>query len=189
MFFFLLFWLCIFHYSVFQITYVLFCITSVQFSSVLQSCQMLCQPHERQASLSITNCWSLPKPIPLSWWCHPTISSSVVPFSSCLQSFPGSSSFQMSQLFTSAGQSIRGSASTSLLPINTQDWFPLRLTGWISLQFKGLSRVFSNTTVQKHNSSVLSCLYRPALISIHDCWKKHSSDSADLCWQSGISAF
>ena len=87
---------------------------------------------------------------PLSQWCHPTISSSVVPFSSCRQSFPASGSFQMSQLFTSSGQSIRVSASTSVLPMNTQDWSPLGWTGWISLQSKGLSRVFSNTTDQKH---------------------------------------
>ena len=90
-----------------------------------------------------------PNPCPLSQWCHPTISSSVVPFSSCLQSFPASGSFQMSQLFTSAGQSIGVSAS-SVLPMNTQDWSPLGWTGWISLQSKGLSRVFSNTTVQNH---------------------------------------
>ena len=87
---------------------------------------------------------------PLSRWCHPTISSSVVPFSSCLQSFPASGSFQMSQFFASGGQSIGGSASASVLPKNIQDWFPLGSTGWISLQAKGLSRVFSNTTVQKH---------------------------------------
>ena len=87
---------------------------------------------------------------PSSQWWHPTISSSVIPFSSCLQSFPASGSFQMSQLFASGGQSIRVSASTSVLPMNIQDWFPLGYTGWISLQSKGLSRVFSNTTVQKH---------------------------------------
>ena len=91
-----------------------------------------------------------PNPRPLSQWCHPTISSSVVPFSSCLQSFPASGSFRMSQLFTSGGQSIGVSASTSVLPMNTQDWSPLGWTGWISLQSKGLSRVFSNTTVQKY---------------------------------------
>ena len=91
-----------------------------------------------------------PNPCPLSWWCHPTISSSVVPFSSCPQSFPASGSFKMSQVFASGGQSIRVSASTSVLPMNIQDWFPLGWTGWISLQSKGLSRVFSNTTVQKH---------------------------------------
>ena len=86
---------------------------------------------------------------PLSWWCHPAISSSVIPFSFCLQSFPASGSFQMSQLFTSGGQSIGVSALASVLPTNIQDWFPLEWTGWISLQSKGLSRVFSKTTVQK----------------------------------------
>ena len=88
------------------------------------------------------SCW-------LSRWCHPTISSSVVPFSSLLQSFPASESYLMHQPFTSGGQSIGVSASTSVLPMNIQDWFPLKWTGWISLQSKGLSRVFSNTTVQK----------------------------------------
>ena len=87
---------------------------------------------------------------PLSQWCHPTTLSSVIPFSSWLQSFPASGSFQMSQFFTSGGQSIGASASASVLPTNIQDWFPLGLTGLISLQSKGLSRVFSNTTVQKH---------------------------------------
>ena len=86
---------------------------------------------------------------PLSQWCHPTILSSVVPFSSCLQSFPASGSFQMSYFFASGGQSIGVSASASVLPMNIQDWFPLGWTGWISLPFKGLSRIF-NTTVQKH---------------------------------------
>ena len=86
----------------------------------------------------------------LSQWCRPTISSSVVPFSSHPQCFPESGSFQVSQLFTSGGQRIGVSASTSVLPMNTQDWSPLGWTGWISLQSKGLSRVFSNTTVQKH---------------------------------------
>ena len=87
---------------------------------------------------------------PSSRWCQPTISSSVVPFSSCLQSFPASGSFQMSQFFPLRSQSIRVSTSTSVLPMNTQDWSPLGWTGLISLQSKGLSRVFSNTTVQKH---------------------------------------
>ena len=91
-----------------------------------------------------------PNPCPLCQWCHPTISSSVIPFSSCPQSFPASGSFQMSQLFTSGGQSIGVSASASVLPMNIQDWFPLGWTGWISLLSKGPSRVFSNTTVQKH---------------------------------------
>ena len=86
----------------------------------------------------------------LSQWCHPTISSSVLPFSFCLQSFPASGSFQMSRFFTWGGQSIGVSASASVLPMNIQDWFPLGKTGWISLQSKGLSWVFFNTTVQKH---------------------------------------
>ena len=94
--------------------------------------------------------WVYSTPCPLSQWCHPTISSSVIPFSSCLQSFPASGSFPVSQLFTSGGQSIGVSASASVLPMNTQDWAPLGWTGWLSLQSKGLSRVFSNTTVQKH---------------------------------------
>ena len=87
---------------------------------------------------------------PSSWWCHPTISSSVVPFSSCLQSFPASGSLQISQFFPSGGQSIGVSASASVLPKNIQDWFPLGWTGWISLQSKRLSRVFFNTTGQKY---------------------------------------
>ena len=87
---------------------------------------------------------------PSSRWCHPTISSSVVPFSSCLQSLPALGSFQMSQFFASGGQSIGASVSASVFPMNIQDWFPLRWTGLISLQSKGLSRVFSNITVQKH---------------------------------------
>ena len=91
-----------------------------------------------------------PNTCPLSQWCHPTISSSVIPFSSCPQSFPASGSFPMSQLFIWDGQTIGVSASASVLPMNTQDWSPLGWTGWISSQSKGLSRVFSNTTVQKH---------------------------------------
>ena len=87
---------------------------------------------------------------PSSWWCHPAISSSVVPFYSCPQSLPASASFPMSQLFTSGGQRIGVSASALALPMNTQDWPPLGWTGWISLQSKGLARVFSNNTIQKH---------------------------------------
>ena len=94
-----------------------------------------------------------PHSCPLSRWCHPTISSPVIPFSSCLQSFPASGSFQMSQFFSLGGLSIGVSASTSVLPMNTQDWSPLGWTGWISLQSKGLSGVF-NTTVQKHQCFV-----------------------------------
>ena len=87
---------------------------------------------------------------PSSQWCHPTISSSVIPFFSCLQSFQASGYFQMSQFFAWGGQSIGVSALASVLPMNIQDWFPLGLSGWISLQSKGLSRIFSNTTAQKH---------------------------------------
>ena len=113
---------------------------------------------------------------PSSRWCHPAISSSVVPFSSCPQSLPASESFPMSQLFAGGGQSTGVSASASFLPKNTQDWSPLEWTGWISLQSKGLSRVFSNTTVQKHQFSTLSLLHSRTLISIHDYWKNHSLD-------------
>ena len=101
-----------------------------------------------QASLSITAPGAFSDSCPLSQWCHPVISSSIVPFSSCLHSFPASGSFLMSQLFVLGGQNI--GASASVLPRNIQNWFPLELTGWISLKSKGWSRVFSNTTVQKH---------------------------------------
>ena len=124
---------------------------SVQFSHSVMSDSLW--PHEPQHTRP--PCPSptpgvYPNSRPLSWWCHPTISSSVIPFSSCPQSFPASGCFPMSQFFTSGGQSIGVSASASVLLMNIQDWFPLGWTGWISLQSKGLSRVFSNTTVQKH---------------------------------------
>ena len=125
---------------------------SVQFSSVAQVCPTLCDPkdcstpgfpvHHQLPEFTQTHVHSQ--------WCHSTISSFVIPFSSCLQSFPGSGSFQMSQFFTSGGQSIGVSASASIFPMNIQDWFPLGWTGWLSLKSKGLSRVFSNITVQKH---------------------------------------
>ena len=128
---------------------------SVQFSSVRFSHSVVSdslQPHglqdARPSCLSPTS-GVYSNSCPLSRWYHPTISSSVIPFS-CLQSFPASGSFQMSQLFASGGQSIGASASTSVLPMNIQGWFPLGWTGWISLQSKGLLRVFSNTTVPKH---------------------------------------
>ena len=125
--------------------------TSVQFSHSVMSDSL--RPHGLQHTR--VPCPS-PAPraysssCPLSWWCHPTISSSVVPFSSHLQSFPESGSFPTSQFFASGDQSIGASASASVLPMNIQGWFPLGWTGWISLQSKGLSRVFSNTIVQKH---------------------------------------
>ena len=150
--------------------------SSVQFSrSVMYNSFW---PHESQHTRPPS---PLPTPgvhsnlCPLSWWSHPTISSSVGPFSSCLQSPPASGSFQMSQLFTSGGQSIGVSALASVLPVNTQDWSPLGWTGWISLQSKGLSKVFSNTTVQKHQFFSAQ-LYSPTLTSIHDYWKNHSFD-------------
>ena len=127
------------------------CFSSVQFSHSVVSDSL--RPHEPQ--LARPPCPSPtprvhPNPCPLSRWWHPTISSSVVPFSSCPQCFPVSGSFPMSQLFASGGQSIGVSASTSVLPMNIEDWSPLGWTGWISLQSKGLTRVFSNITVQKH---------------------------------------
>ena len=136
---------------------------SAQFSSVTQLCPILCDPmNSSTPGLPVHNqlLESTPNSCPSSQWCHPGISSSVFPFSSCPQSLPASGSFPMSQLFTSGAQSIGVSASASVLPMNTQDWSPLGWTGWISLQSKGLSRVFSNTTVQKHQffSAQLSSL-------------------------------
>ena len=123
---------------------------SVQFSSVVfDSLRPQGLQHTRLPWPSPTP-WACPNSCPLSCWCHPTLSSSVVPFSSRLQSRPASGSFSMSQFFASGGQSTGVSISASVLPMNIQDWFPLGWTGWISLQSKGLSRVFSNTTVQKH---------------------------------------
>ena len=126
--------------------------SSVQFSSFqsLSCVQLFANPKSAacQASLSITTTpRAYSNPCPLSRWCHPTIPSSVIPFSSCLQSFPASGYFLMNQRFL-GGQSI--GASASVLPMNIQHWFPLRLTGFFSLLSKGLSRVFSSTTVQKH---------------------------------------
>ena len=157
------------------ISYLQHCLHSVQFSRSVVSDSF--RPHGPQHA-------RLPCPSPTpgacsnsfpsnGWW-YPTISSSVIPFSSCLQSFPTSGSFPMSQFIISGGQSIGVSASD--LPMSIQDWFPLGWTGWISLQSKGLSRVFSNTTVQSISSSVLSLLYSPTLTSIHDYWKNHSFD-------------
>ena len=155
-------------------------------SSITQSCLTLCDPmdcsmpgfpvHHQLLELDQTH--------PSSWWCHPTISSTVVPFSSRLQSFPESGSFQMSRFFTSGGQIIGVSASASLLPMNIQDPFPLGLTGWISLQSKELSRVFSNTTVQKYQFfGAQPSLWSNSHIHI---WPL---EERDLCWQSNVSTF
>ena len=135
----------------------------LQFSSVAQLCPTLGDSRSPPKLMSIVSVIS------------PTISSSVVPFSSCPQSFPASGSFPVSQLSASGGQSIGVSASASVLPMNIKDWLTLRLTGLISLLSKGLSRVFSNTTVQKYQFISVQ-LYSPALTSIHDYWKNHNSD-------------
>ena len=149
---------------------------SVQFSCSVMSNSLW--PHESQHArppCSSPTPGVHPNSCPLSWWCHPTISSSVIPFSSCLQYFPASGFFPMCHFFASGGQSIRISVSASVFSMNVQDWFPLRLTGWISLQSKGLSRLF-----QHHSSkaSILWCLafFIVQLLSIHGYWKNHSFD-------------
>ena len=153
----------------------------IQFShSVLSDSLQSHEPqHARPPCLSPTPRIH-PNPCPLSLWCHPTISSSVVPFSSCPQSIPASGSFQMSQLFPSGGQSTGVSASTSVLPIpslsHTQDWSPLVWTGWISLQSKELSRVFSNNIVQKHQFFSTQLSSQTNIHSIPDHWNNHSLD-------------
>ena len=126
---------------------------------------------------------------PLSRWCHPVILSSVVPFSSCLQPFTASGSFPKSQFFTSDGQSTGASASASILPMNIQGWFPLGLTGVISLQLRDSQEYSPTPQFQSINSSVLSFLYSPNLTSIHDYWKNCSFDATELFWQSDVFAF
>ena len=163
---------------------------SVQFSCSVVSDSL--QPHESQHARP-----PCPSPTPgvysnscpLSQWCHPAISSSVIPFSSCPLSLPASGCFQMSQLFAWGGQSIGVSASASVLPMNTQDWSPLGWTGWISLQSNWLSRDSPTPQFKSINFSALSFLHSPTLISIPDPWKNHSLDQTDLCWQSNVSAF
>ena len=125
---------------------------------------------------------------PLSWWYHPTISSSVTHFFSCPKSFPASGSFPMNQLFASSDQSIGASASASVFPVNIQGWFPWGLTDLISSLSKGLSRVFSSITIWKHQffSTQPS---GPNLTSLHDYWKNHSFDHMDFCLQSDVTAF
>jgi len=150
----------------------------MQFSLVAQSCPTLWHHGLKHARLPCPSPTprACSKSCPSSRWCHPTISSSIVPFSSCLHSFPASGSFPMNQFFTSSGQSIGASASASVLPMNIQDWFPLGWTGLISLQSRGLSRVFSNTTGPKHQFFDA----QPSLWSkshIHtDYWRNHSFD-------------
>ena len=147
---------------------------SVQFSSSVVFDSL--QPHELQHTrlpFPSPTPWSCSNSCPSNRWCHPTISSSVIPFS-CPWSFPASGSFQMNQFFASSGQSIGVSASASVLPMNIQDWLPLGLTGFISLQSKGLSRVFSNTTVQKHQTSNTQFSLWSNSLSIHDYWKSNN---------------
>ena len=148
---------------------------SVQFSCSVMTLQSHGLQHPRPPCPP-PNPGDYPNSCPLSRWCHPTISSFVVSFSSCPQSFPASGSFPMSQFFTSGGQITEVSASASVLLVNIQDWFPLGWTGWICLQSKGLSRVFSNTTVKSINSLAFSFLNGPTLISIHDYWKNQGFD-------------
>ena len=163
--------------------------SSVQFShSVVSDSSRTHEPQHVRSPCPSPTPIVHPNSCPMSQWCHRTISSSTIPFSSNPQSFSASGSFQMSQLFTLGDQSIGVSASTSVLPMNTQDWSPLGWPGWISLQSKGLSRVFSNTTDQKHQIFCAQ-LYSPTLTPLHDQWKNHSLDQTDLCWQSTVSAF
>ena len=163
---------------------------SVQFSRSFVSDSL--RPHESQHARP-------PCPSPTPWvysnscqssqWCHPTISSSVVPFFSCPQSLPVSRSFPVSQLFTWGHQSIGVSAPVSVLPLNTQDRSPLQWTGWISLKSKGLSRVLQHPSSK---ALILQCsafFTVSTLTSVHDHWKNHSLDQTDLCWQSNVSAF
>ena len=151
--------------------------SSIQFSHSVVSDSL--QPYWLQHTRLLCPSWA-PKACSNScprWWCHPIISSTVVHFSSCLQSFPASGFFPMSQFFPSGGQNIGVLASAPVLPMNIQDWFPLALTGRISLQPKGLSRVFSQH--QSSKASILwfsAFLYSPTLTSIHDYWKNHRFD-------------
>ena len=168
--------------------------SSVQFSSVAQLCLSLCDPMNRSTSQS-QPCPSPtpgvhPNSCPSSRWCHPAISSSVVPFSSCPQSLPASRSFPMSQLFAWGGQSIGVSASASVLPMNTQDWSPLGdgLVG-SPCSPRDSQESFPTPQFKSINFLVLSFLHSPNLTSIHDHWKNHSLDEIDLCWQSNVSAF
>ena len=140
-----------------------------------------------QASLSLTISWS-PSAWPLHRWCHPAILSSDALFSFCPHSFQASGAFQVSQLFTSDDQNTGASASASVFPMSIQGWFPLRLTGLISLLSKGLSRVFSSTTVWRHQFfGILPSLWSSS--HNHDHWEDHSLNYRGLCWQSHVSAF
>ena len=156
--------------------------SSVQFSSAQFSLSVMSdslQPHELQhprPPCPLPTLGVHPNPCPLSQWCHPTISSSVVPFSSCPQSFPASGSFQMSQLFASGGQSIGVSTSTSVVSMNSQDWSPLGWTGWSPCSPRDSQESSPTPQFKSINSLMHSFLYSPTLTSIHDHWKNHSLD-------------
>ena len=157
-----------------------FFIPCLQFSSVALLCPTLWDPHGLQHTrppCPSPTPGACSNPCPSSWWSHPTISFSVGPFSSCLQSFTGSGSFPMRWLFASSGQNIGTSTSVSVLTLNIQDWFPLGLTGLISLQSKELSRVFCNT--KKHPFGAQASLWYNS--QIHTWLKKHSFEYTDLC--------
>ena len=160
-----------------------------QFSSGAQSWPTLCNPMDSRPPCPSPTPTVYPNSGPLSRWCHTNISSSVIPFSFCLQSFPASGSFPISQLFVSGGQRIKVSASTSVLPINTQDWYPLGWAGWSPCSPRDSQESSPMSQFKSINSSVLNYLYSPTLTPIHDYWKNHSLDYMDLCWQSNVSAF
>ena len=168
--------------------------TSLKVRSVQFSCSVLSDslwPHEPQHAR--LPCLS-PTPraysnsCPSSWWCHPTHSSSVTP-SPLPSIFPSIRVFSDESVLCIRWPKYWSFSFSISLPMNIQDWFPLGWTGWISLQPKRLSRVFSNTTVQTIFSSVLSFLYCPTLTSVHDYWENHRFDEKDLCWQSNVSVF
>ena len=153
------------------------CFSSVQFSSPVTSDSL--RPHEPQYArppCSSPTPGVQQNPYSLSQWCYPTISSSVIPFFSCPQSFPASRSFPMSQPFASGGQSIGVSGSTSVLPMKTQDWSPLGWTGWIPCSPRDCQESSPTPQFKSINSLVLSFLYSPTLTSTHDHWQKHSLD-------------
>ena len=180
--------------SVFTLSSWLFTLSSPcerLFSPVAQSCPTLCDPMDCSTPgppCPSSTPWIYSNSCPSSWWCHATISSSAIPFSSSLQSFPASGSSPMSQFFALGGQSIGTSASASVLPITIQDWFPLGLTGLISLQSKGLSRVFSSTTIWKYQFfGTQPSLW--SLTSVHDYWENYGFDYPECCRQNNVSAF
>ena len=164
--------------------------SSIQFSPSVMSDSL--QPHESKHArppcpsptprVHLNSC-------PSSWWCHPAISSSVVPFSSCPQSLPASESFPMTQLFAWGGQSTGVSDLASVLPVNAQDWSPSEWTGWIPCSPRDSQESSPTPQFKSINSLALSFLHSPTLTSIHDYWKNHSFDWTDLCQQNKVSAF